>query len=136
MSGMNRIASGSVLAVVLLAAGRAEAVDGYCANGAVNMITGNYTSAGTGAARDGEQGFTANTRCEICLVVRVPEDGAPGRWEEVAQICNIWRDAVAHDVMFRIGQCGLIVPSFERAGAFYSSAVPIRIEAVRQSPCQ
>ncbi len=137
MSGMNRvIASASVLAVVLVASGRAEAVDGYCASGAVNTITGNYASAGTGAARDGDQGLTAAPRCEICLIVRVPEDGAPGRWEEVAQVCNIWSDAAAHDVMFRIGQCGLIVPAFERAGAFYGSNVPIRIEAVHQPPCQ
>ena len=132
MSGMRRIGTVFALLLALMVTGRAEALEGYCANGAVNTITGNYVGVGE-TAREGEESLTE--RCEICLVVRVQEDAAPGRWEEVARVCNIWSDARAHDVMFRIGQCGLIVPRFERSGVFYGSAVPIRIEAVRQPPC-
>jgi hypothetical protein len=129
MSGINRVGS-AVLLLVLAAASGSEAADGYCAQGAVNAITGNYT--GTGSAGDGEQGF-ATTRCEICLVVRVPGEGG---WEEAGRVCNIWSETVAHDVMFRIGQCGLIMPVFEQAGTFYGANAPIRVDAVRQSPCQ
>lgn len=130
---MRRIGTVPYLLLALLAAGRAEALEGYCTNGAVNTITGNYLG-GTQMAGDGEERLT--DRCEICLVVRVQEEGVPGRWEEVARVCNIWSDARAHDVMFRIGQCGLIGPGgFERGEVFYGSAVPIRIEAVRLPPC-
>lgn len=133
MSGMRRIGIACGLLVALLAAGRAEALEAYCENGAVNTITGNYVGAGQ-TASDGEEGLA--TRCEICLVVRVQEASAAGGWEEVGSVCNIWNDARAHDVMFRIGQCGLIVSGgFERGAVFYGSTVPIRIEAVRQPPC-
>jgi hypothetical protein len=137
MSGMRRIGTASCLLLVLLAAERAEALEGYCTSGAVNTITGNYVgeTLTAQAARDGEEGLT--DRCEICLVVRVQEAGAPGGWGEVGRVCNIWTDARAHDVMFRIGQCGLIVSGgFEQGAVYYGSAVPIRIEAVRLPPCR
>jgi hypothetical protein len=117
------------LFVFLLGAGRAEALEGYCTNGAVNTVTGNYVATDKVA---GDEGLA---QCEICLVVRVQEPGVAGGWEEVGRVCNIRSDAQAHDVMFRIDQCGLIVPQFEAPGLFYGSKVPIRIDAYRLPSC-
>ena len=131
MSGLRGIGIGTSLVVAFtLAGGPASAVENACANGAVNVITSNY---GGGSAGLTEEGNGLATRCEICLSVSVQEPGAATGWEQVASVCNIWNDAQAHDVMFKIGQCGLIVPEFERAGRFYGAAVPLRIEAVRQA---
>jgi hypothetical protein len=133
MSGTSRIGLAAALALAVLAGAGAEAAEGYCANGAVNTITNNYTPLYAGAP--GADTALAPSGCEICLIVRVPEAGAAGGWEEVGRVCNVWTDAQAHELMFRIGQCGLIVPQFERPGVFYGHAVPLRIEAVRQPPC-
>lgn len=133
MSGTSRVGFAAALALAVLAGAGAEAAEEYCTNGAVNTITNNYVSANAGLT-DPVAGLAAS-RCEICLIVRVPESGAQGGWEEVARVCNVWTDAEAHELMFRIGECGLIVPQFERAGVFYGHAVPLRIEAVRQPPC-
>ena len=129
MSEMPRIPMAAFGLLLVLAAGRpaaaAVAAEGYCTEGAVNTITSNYSGGATEVAE----------RCEICLHVRVQDAGAPDGWEQAGVVCNIWSDAQAHDVMFRIGQCGLIVPQFEGVGAFYNAAVPIRVEAVRKPPC-
>jgi hypothetical protein len=119
--------------LVLLPGALAEAQDA-CANGAVNLVTGNY-GLGAGAAVTDDDGLA--TECEICVAVSVQVvNGANGGWEQVATICGLRTDAQAHDVMFRIGQCGLIVPAFETSGQFFGAAVPIRAEAARQQSCR
>ena len=125
------VACGLLLA--LLAGGPALGAEGYCANGAVNGITGNH-----GGQQDTEGSFTdLSVKCEICVIVRTwTQEGESGSWQEVARICDIWSDAAAHDVMFRIGQCGVIIPKFEQVGEYLSWNTPMRIEAVRLPPCQ
>jgi hypothetical protein len=137
MSGTRRTALAGLLVLALAPGARgwtAELTASPCANGAVNTITGNYVDQGAGLGD--EEGF-APSHCEICLIVRVQvgADGPRGSWEEAGRVCNLWTDAQAHEVMFKIGQCGLIVPEFEAVGQFYGTAVPTRIEAIRLPPC-
>lgn len=157
------------LALAVLTSGAAWAQDDTCPYGAVNTITGNYTSAyttsvipsadvnpiGSATSAVGASATRTFTRrpagrnpvpvgpvetdpyeeekCEICVAVRVQT--GDDSWEHVAQVCGLWSDAQAHDLMFRIGRCGLIVPAFEAVGNYYGPNVPIRADAVWTSPC-
>lgn len=118
------------LAVALLFAGAAAAQDDQCPKGAVNTITGNYT----GQLQDPKMPASL---CEICVYVRVQTgDGAEsGTWEDIGRVCDIWSDQQAYDVMFRIGRCGLIVPSADGAAAFYGTMAPIRARGEYVYPC-
>jgi hypothetical protein len=129
---------GGLLVLAMMAAGAAQAQDEQCPSGAVNTITGNYlgTSAATDPVTDPVTSPVAD-RCETCVVVRVQtgDGGEGGTWEQVGQVCNIWSDAKAHEIMYRIGRCGLIVPAFEEVGSFYGPSVALRAEALRMPPC-
>lgn len=113
------------LALALLPAAAALG-DDQCPYGAVNAITG-VNVAGTPVPAE-------DTRCEICVFVRVQTGDYV--WEDVGSVCGISSDEQAYDVMFRIGRCGLILPSADTAGRFYGASVPVRAHAERMAPCQ
>ena len=119
------------LVLALSPAGAALAQDDQCPKGAVNTITGNYT----GQLQDPKEPAAAS--CEICLYVRVQTGEAVenGIWEDIGRVCDIWSDQQAYDVMFRIGRCGLIVPSPEGEATFYGAMAPIRARGEYVYPC-
>src|SRR5262245_44482469 len=74
-----------------------------CPNGAVNTLTGNYVD-----------GTEPQTGCEICLmVIDTQRLDYTGNYPQLGEVCNIWSDAKAHEVMWRIGQCGVIIPAHD-----------------------
>jgi hypothetical protein len=111
----------SALCLALLPGTSAQAQDA-CANGAINLVTGNYVHG------KGDQPVPGPEIC-VSVQIQVADGDVQGAWEEVAGICDLWSDAQAYEVMFKIGQCGLIVPVFEGVGQFYGASVPIRMQA-------
>jgi hypothetical protein len=83
------------------------------------------------------EGNSPPEECEYVLSVERQDPEVPSGWSPVGEIVEVWTMTRAHSLMWRIGQCGVIVygpGEWESPGRFYHAA-ELRVTAVRQPPC-
>jgi hypothetical protein len=108
---------------------------GYCSEGAVNVVSPNYAAAWHAQPPD---------ECELVIGVervdpRASQDSyTQSGWLPVGELQGVTTVRGAHQLMFLIGQCGVVLygaGGWESPGRFYQAS-ELRVAAIRQPPCQ